>query len=100
MKIKSLQEKLDNILIKRMERFYSIEQLLTVYKDLINLKEEIIKFGLVGLTNSEIEELDYIRFRVLEELYLVEIDIRHQYGIDTEKTEKELKSLYGVDVKC
>ena len=97
MKLKELQEILDKILDLRMERFYNIEELNKIYRDLILLKEEIIKFSLIGLSPEEIEIFDYIKFRVLEELYLVELDIKEKNGLDTKNIKGKLESLYAAN---
>ncbi len=94
MKLKKLQERLDSILERRMKRFYSIKELNEIYKDLIELKEEIINVSLISLTMEEIEVLDFIRFKTLEELYLVELDIREKDGLDTKIIQEKLESLY------
>ncbi|NMA58588.1 hypothetical protein [Clostridium cochlearium] len=97
MKLKELQEILDKILDLRMERFYDIEELDKIYRDLILLKEEIIKFSLIGLLPEEIEIFDYIKFRALEELYLVELDIKEKNGLDTKNIKGKLESLYAAN---
>ena len=97
MKLKELQEILDKILDLRMERFYNIEELNKIYRDLILLKEEIIKFSLIGLLPEEIEIFDYIKFRALEELYLVELDIKEKNGLDTKNIKGKLESLYAAN---
>lgn len=94
MELKKLQERLDNILERRMKRLYSIGELNEIYKDLILLKEEIINFSLIGLLLEEIEELDYVKFRTLEELYLVELDLKEKDGLDTKIIQEKLESLY------
>lgn len=97
MKLKELQERLDKILDLRMERFYTIEELNKIYKDLILLKEEIIKFSLIGLSLEEIEIFDFIKFRVLEELYLIELDIKEKNGLDTKTIQGKLENLYAIN---
>lgn len=94
MELKKLQERLDNILERRMKRLYSIGELNEIYRDLILLKEEIINFSLIGLSLEEIEELDYVKFRTLEELYLVELDLKEKDGLDTKIIQEKLESLY------
>jgi hypothetical protein len=97
LKLKELQERLDKILDLRMERFYAIEELNKIYRDLILLKEGIIKFSLIGLSPEEIEIFDYIKFRVLEELYLLELDIKEKSGLDTTTIQGKLENLYAVN---
>lgn len=97
MKLKELQERLDKILDLRMERFYAIEELNKIYRDLILLKEGIIKFSLIGLSLEEIEIFDFIKFRVLEELYLIELDIKEKNGLDTKTIQGKLENLYAIN---
>lgn len=97
MKLEELRKKSDEVLDRRMKRFYSIRELSEIYKDLIKLKDEIINSSLIGLTIEEIEELDYIKFRMLEELYLVEIDIKEKSGLDTKIIQEKLEALYKIN---
>lgn len=97
MKLTELREKLDKILDRRMKKFYSIGELSEIYKDLIKLKDEIINFSLIGLTIEEIEELDYIKFRMIEELYLVEIDLRELNKMNIQVAQQKLEVLYKIN---
>lgn len=97
MQLIGLQTRLETINTRNMERFKSLEDVKVIYRDLIKLKDDLINFSLIGLSNEEIEGLDFIRFRTLEEIYLVEIDIRNSMGISIKTPSLKLKNLYRLN---
>lgn len=92
-----LESGLKNVELRMMERIKTLEDIKAIYKDLLDLKECILNTCLIDLTAGEIEALDYIRFRVLELLYLTEIEIKEARGISVESTTLRLKELYLIN---
>ena len=95
--ISNLGDNLRSIELRMIERIKTLEHLKAIYKDLLALKEYIINICLIDLTSREIEVLDYTRFRVLELLYLSEIDLKEARGISLELATIRLKELYFIN---
>ena len=50
--------------------------------------------NIINLNSEQLELLDNIRFKVLENLYFIEMDLRERKGISIEKTMMKLEELY------
>lgn len=64
------------------------------YRELQNLKEEILLINLCLLSNEELEDFELLKFKILEELIFTEMDIRNFKGISLDGIHEKLNTLY------
>lgn len=84
----------DSLFLKR-----DIAELANTYKSLVNLKEELFSNTFIGM---EIEVLEDLRFKILENMALYKIYIREAKGLNINLQVENLKRMYkeGEKQKC
>lgn len=97
MQIFELKERFSEIESMAMKGTESFEETKNNYRKLVDFKSCVLNVSLIGLDEMELEELDIIRFKVLEGLLLMEMDLRDMKGLSIQETYAKLKNLYEIN---
>ncbi len=83
-----------DILLYPFKQSLSLIQLVEAYKRLVELKDNFMNNSLIGI---DINRLDDIRFRLLEEIHLIKICIKEKSGQQATIEIEKLKQFYEVN---
>lgn len=95
MQLSCMSEKLYEIESLNMNSKSSINKSRDAYKELIKLKEKVININLKELSSQQLEELELLKFKLLEEIIFTKMDLRDLMGLPSNNLFEKLDLLYS-----